>query len=134
MKILQYHFNMSGCEAWPFICHSAWLIIFIWIKEMHPGEWWHIFSPCLSLAIGVIQQQRGQIFAICWSPPLAWTVFISWAWTKLTFFDPLPPHLLHVVIEWPHMVKVANTYEYQMNILIPNEYRKLCNRLHVYCF
>ena len=23
-------------------------------------------------------------------PPLAWTVFIPWAWTKTDFFDPLP--------------------------------------------
>ena len=31
----------------------------------------------------------------------AWTVFIPWAWTKTDIFDPLPPHLFHVVIEWP---------------------------------
>ena len=29
------------------------------------------------------------------------TFFISWAWTKTDIFDPLPPHLDHVVIERP---------------------------------
>ena len=35
------------------------------------------------------------------TPPLLWTVFIPWAWTKTEIFWPLPPHLVHVVIEWP---------------------------------
>ena len=33
--------------------------------------------------------------------PPEWTVFIPWAWTKIDIFYPLPPHLVHVVIEWP---------------------------------
>ena len=39
---------------------------------------------------GGIQQLRGQNFAIL-DPPLAWTVFIHWAWTKTDIFDPFPP-------------------------------------------
>ena len=31
----------------------------------------------------------------------AWTVFIPWAWTNTDIFRPPPPHLVHVVIEWP---------------------------------
>ena len=59
-----------------------------------------------SISYGAIQQLRGQNFAIYWhrppSGPLpAWTVFIPWAWTKRDIFWPPPPHLVHVVIEWP---------------------------------
>ena len=44
------------------------------------------------MLLGVIQQLRGQNCAIfC---PL----------TKTDIFDPLPPHLVHVVIEWPLML------------------------------
>ena len=34
-------------------------------------------------------------------PHHALTVFIPWARTKIDIFWPLPPHLVHVVIEWP---------------------------------
>ena len=53
--------------------------------------------------LGVIQQLRGQNFAIFWPPPPPWTIFIHWAWTKQTFLTTSPhlPHLVHVVIEWP---------------------------------
>ena len=41
--------------------------------------------------LGGIQQLHGQNFAIvCPPPPPGWTIFIPWAWTKQTFFDPLP--------------------------------------------
>ena len=44
----------------------------------------HLFQQKLSL--GVIQQLRGQNFAI-FDPPLpAWTVFIPLAWTKTDIF------------------------------------------------
>ena len=33
--------------------------------------------------------------------PPAWTVFIPSAGTKTDFFDPIPPHLVHVLIECP---------------------------------
>ena len=57
------------------------------------------FEKKIGLVIkkGVIQ--RGQNFAIFWPLTPAWAVFIPWAWTK-TFFDPSPPYLVHVVIEW----------------------------------
>ena len=32
-----------------------------------------------------------------------WTVFTPWAWTKTDIFNPLPPYLVHVVIEWPQI-------------------------------
>ena len=35
------------------------------------------------------------------APPPAWTVFIPYRATKTDIFDPLPPHLVHVVIECP---------------------------------
>ena len=41
-------------------------------------------------------------------PPPAWTVFIPLAWTKTDILDPLPPHLVHVVIEWPLSRKLLN--------------------------
>ena len=44
---------------------------------------------------------RGQNFAIFLPSPPAWTVFILWAWTKTDIFWPPPPHLVHVVSEWP---------------------------------
>ena len=51
--------------------------------------------------LGVIQQLRGQNFAIV-DPTTTWTVFIPWAWTKTDIFlNSLPPHLVHVVIECP---------------------------------
>ena len=34
-------------------------------------------------------------------PTPAWTVFIPWAWTKTDIYSFHPPHLGHVVIEWP---------------------------------
>ena len=52
------------------------------------------FDPFLQF--GVIQQLREQNFAIFWplpppARPPAWTVFISWAWTKTNFFWPPSP-------------------------------------------
>ena len=49
---------------------------------------------------GGIQQLRGQNIAIT-GPPLAWTVLYTKHGQKQTFFYTLPPHLVHVVIEWP---------------------------------
>ena len=48
-----------------------------------------------------IQQLRGQNFAIFWPPPPAWAVLYPERRQKPTYFDPLPPHLVHVVIDWP---------------------------------
>ena len=48
---------------------------------------------------GVIQQLRGQNVAI-FGPPPSMDSFYERG-QKPTFFDPLPPHLVHVVIEWP---------------------------------
>ena len=44
--------------------------------------------------------------------PTAWTVFIPYAWTKTDIFRPPPPHLVHVVIEWP----LAKLYIIYMSI------------------
>ena len=73
-------------------------------------SFWGLFdSNCPNwkhIIYGGIQQLRGQNFAI---PSPTWTVFIPWAWTKTDIFDPLPPHLVHVVIEWSLMhFKTAN--------------------------
>ena len=49
---------------------------------------------------GVIQQLRGQNFAIFWPPsPLRGQFLYPKCGQKQTFFDPFPPHLVHVVIE-----------------------------------
>ena len=38
-------------------------------------------------------------------PLPSWTVFMPWAWTKADIFCPPPPiNLVHVVIEWPHLI------------------------------
>ena len=44
-----------------------------------------------------------RIFAIFWPPPppTAPPWLDSGGWTKTDIFDPLPPHLVHRVIEWP---------------------------------
>ena len=54
---------------------------------------------------GVIQQLRGQNFAIFEPPPLRGQFLYLERGQKQTFFDPLPPHLVHVVIECPLMNK-----------------------------
>ena len=46
--------------------------------------------------------------------PPPWTVFISWAWTKNKHFWPLPPHLVHVAVEWPIMKK--KIYQWQRKV------------------
>ena len=55
--------------------------------------------------LGVIQQLRGQNFAIFGPPPQPPTLRGQFLYPvrgqKQTFFDPLHPHLVHVVIEWP---------------------------------
>ena len=59
------------------------------------------------ILLGVIQKLHGHNFAIFSPSPStsAWTVFTPWAWTKTDIFWP-PPHLVHVVIEWPLIIKV----------------------------
>ena len=47
---------------------------------------------------GGIQQLRGQNFAI-FGPPLRGQFLYPQRGQKQTFLDPLPPHLVHVVIE-----------------------------------
>ena len=53
--------------------------------------------------LGVIQQLRGQNFAIYFltPPPGVDSFLYPERGQKQTFFDPLPPHLVHVVIEYP---------------------------------
>ena len=48
-----------------------------------------------------IQQLRGLNFAIFWPTLPVWTVFIPWEWTKTDIFWPIPPHLVHALIECP---------------------------------
>ena len=48
--------------------------------------------------LGLIQQLRGQNFAI-FDPLLRGQVLYPERGQKQTFFDPLPPHRVHVVIE-----------------------------------
>ena len=58
--------------------------------------------------VGGIQQLRGQNFAIFLTPPpsLRGQFLYPERGQKTTFFDPLPPpHLVHVVIEWPLLNK-----------------------------
>ena len=50
--------------------------------------------------LGVIQELRGQNFAIFWTL-LCGQFLYPEREQKQTFFDPLPPHLVHVGIEWP---------------------------------
>ena len=52
--------------------------------------------------LGGIQQLRGHNFAIFW-PPTPWVDSFLYPerGEKQTFFDPLPLHLVHVVIECP---------------------------------
>ena len=55
-----------------------------------------------SMRLGGIQQLRGQNFAMFWPPhPLRGQFLYPKRGQKQTFFDPLSPHLVHVVIEWP---------------------------------
>ena len=51
--------------------------------------------------LGGIQQLRGQNFTIFRPTPLCGQFLYPERGQKQTFFDPLPPHLVHVVIECP---------------------------------
>ena len=51
--------------------------------------------------LGVIQQLRGQNLPFFAPTPLCGQFLYPERGQKQTFFDPLPPHLVHVVIEWP---------------------------------
>ena len=56
----------------------------------------------LESGLGVIQQLRGHNFAIFDPPtPLPGQFLYSERGQKQTVFEPLPPHLVHIVIEWP---------------------------------
>ena len=50
---------------------------------------------------GVIQQLRGQNFAIFSTLPMRGQFLYPERGQKPTFFNPLPPHLVNVVIVWP---------------------------------
>ena len=50
--------------------------------------------------------------------PPAWTVFISWAWTKTDIFDHFPPHLVHVVVECPLICSCNDCMTWKVTILI----------------
>ena len=99
--------------------------------RIHPTVAWRIFENQLhryafwrklvqyylkisGWPLGVIQQLRGQLLAI-FPPPSAWTVLIPLAWTKTNIFDPLPPHFVHVVIEWPLSAEVNRCVCYKEN-------------------
>ena len=41
------------------------------------------------------------ILAFFYTPSNAWTVIYHERGQKQTFFDPLPSHFVHIVIEWP---------------------------------
>ena len=60
------------------------------------------------LRLGGIQQLRGQNFAIFWPPPLRGQFLYPEHGQKQTFFDPLPPHLVHVIIEWSLWITLCN--------------------------
>ena len=72
------------------------------------SNFWHLYgsipmSGLTDFYNGGIQQIRELNFAIFWPPtPLLHGQF---SYPKCgqtpTFFDPYPPHLVHVVIEWP---------------------------------
>ena len=54
-----------------------------------------------------IQQLRGPNFAIFWPPlPLRGQFLYPERGQKQTFFDPLPPQLVHVVIECPLRIQI----------------------------
>ena len=79
-------------------------------KELNPNfPYWSIFemtSPCCicissnslkcrSNILGSFNNYVDRILPIFWlPPPLAWTVFIPWAWTKTAIFWPPPPLIL----------------------------------------
>ena len=67
--------------------------------------------------LGIIQQLRGQNFAIFW-PPLHGQFLYPERGQKQTFFDPLPPHLVHLVIEWPTLVKTEIIYPKNVGALV----------------
>ena len=49
-------------------------------------------------------------------PPPAWTVFMPWAWTKTDIF--WPPHLVHVVIEWPPNITLIRFAKFLAKIVL----------------
>ena len=61
---------------------------------------------CVQLGtyIRVIQQLRGQNFVIFNPLPLHGQFLFPKRRQIQTFFDPLPLHLVHVVIKWPLMI------------------------------
>ena len=74
--------------------------------KMHVSynEWSLVLITLLVLSLqGVIQQLHGQNFAIFWPPlsPLRGQFLYPERGQKYTFFDPLPPNLVHIVIECP---------------------------------
>ena len=58
-------------------------------------------GSCQKLMLRGIQQLRGQNFAIFHHPALRGQFLYPERGQKQTFFEPLPPYLVHVVIEWP---------------------------------
>ena len=69
--------------------------------------------------IGGIQQLNGQNFATFDPPPTMCRQFLyPEHGQKQTFFDPFPPHLVHIVIECPLtnlFVNQPNTDTYQFS-------------------
>ena len=58
------------------------------------------------LGLEVIQQLRGQNFAIYWPPPLRRQFLYKHFW------PPLPPHLVHAVIAWPLTCQSRRKYAF----------------------
>ena len=54
-------------------------------------------------------------------PPLRWQFLYSEHGQKQTFFDPLPPHVVHVVIEWPLRVIQRNPKRLMRFLVKPYE-------------
>ena len=53
-------------------------------------------------------------------PPLRWQFLYPGRGLQQTFFDPLPPYLFHVVIEWPLIIHLRSSiynYSFAINYL-----------------
>ena len=72
----------------------------LWVTLLFT-QYWVFFADSIVLQRGHSTTTWIQVCHFLTTPPLAWTVFITWAWTKTDIFDPLPLYLVHVVNECP---------------------------------
>ena len=71
-----------------------------------------MYTHFLSIVGCIIRGSFNKFFAIFDPPPLHGQFLYPERGQKQTFFDPLlPPHLVHVVIEWP-LIEIANRVTY----------------------